>query len=148
MKITYQVMVWCMVITYSYTTQAQILTSSRQNYFNKYAAKLPTAITELDKAFTAVEGAKVKINFGDFSFNGMVTSSVRRYNNLFSVIVKDPGLDNTILAISKRINPDKTVSYTAHILNQKYADGFELRKDSNGNYAMNKIKTDALIEDY
>lgn len=141
-------MVCCIFIIYSHVTQAQILTSTRQNYFNKYAQNLPTAVTELDKAFTTPEGAKVKINFGDFSFNGIVTSSIKRYDNLYSVIVKAPTLDNTILAISKRINPDKTVSYIGHILNQKYADGFELKKDNNGNYVMNKIQTDALIEDY
>lgn len=144
----YRVMALCIFIMFSYTSKAQILTSNRQNYFNKYAQKLPTVVTELDKAFTTPEGAKVKINFADFSFNGIVTSSIKRYDNLYSVIVKAPGLDNTILAISKRINSDKTVSYIAHIINQKYADGFELRKDNSGNYAMNKIKTDALIEDY
>lgn len=140
--------VLCILLIFSYTTQAQILTSYRQNYFNKYSEKLPTSITELDKAFTTPEGAKVKINFSDFSFNGIVTSSIKRYDNLYSVIIKAPGLNNTLLAISKRINEDNTVSYIGRIINERYSDGFELRKENNGTYAMNKIKTDALIEDY
>jgi len=148
MKIIYKAMALCILIMYSYASEAQVLTSSRQNYFDRYAQELPTPVTELNKAFTTNEGAKVKINFADFSFNGIVVSSIKRYDNLYSVIVKAPGLDNTILSISKRINPDKTVSYIGHIINQKYADGFELRKDNNGNYAMNKIKINALIEDY
>lgn len=148
MKIIYKAMALCILIMYSYASEAQVLTSSRQNYFDRYAQELPTPVTELNKAFTTSEGAKVKINFADFSFNGIVVSSIKRYDNLYSVIVKAPGLDNTILSISKRINPDKTVSYIGHIINQKYADGFELRKDNNGNYAMNKIKINALIEDY
>ena len=141
-------MALCIFITCSFATQAQVLTSNRQNYFDKYSQTLPTPVSELDKAFTTPEGAKVKINFAAFSFNGIVTSSIKRYDNLYSVIVKAPGLDNTVLTLSKIINPDKTVSYIGHILNQKYSDGFELRKDNDGNYAMNKIKTDALIEDY
>lgn len=144
----YKMMALCIFITCSFATQAQVLISTRQNYFDKYSQTLPTPLTELDKAFTTPEGDKVKINFGNFSFNGIVTSYIKRYDNLYSVIVKAPGLDNTILTISKIINPDKTVSFIGHIINQKYADGFELRKDNNGNYAMNKIKTDALIEDY
>ena len=148
MKIMYKVMALCIIIlTYSYSAQAQILTSNRQNYFSKVAEKLPTATSELEKAFTIPEGAKVKINFADFSFEGIVTSSIKRYDNLYSVVVKAPGLNNTLLAISKRINDDKTISYVGRIINQKYADGFELR-ENNGTYSMNKIRTDALIEDY
>lgn len=148
MKIMYKVMALCIVIMSSYATRAQVLTSNRQNYFNKYSEKLPTAITELDKAFSTPEGAKVKINFADFSFNGIVTSSIKRYDNLYSVIVKAPDLDNTLLSVSKRINDDKSVSYIGRIINNKYADGFELIKGSDGTYAMNKVRTDALIEDY
>ncbi|MEO9143996.1 MAG: hypothetical protein ABI237_00430 [Ginsengibacter sp.] len=149
MKIMYKVMLLCIIVMFSYSsTQAQILTSNRQNYFGKYAEKLPTAVTELEKAFSTPEGAKIKINFSDFSFNGIVTSSIKRYDNLYSVLVKAPGLDNTLLALSKRINDDKTITYIGRIINENYADGFELREGKDGTYAMNKIKTDAMIEDY
>lgn len=144
----YKMMALCIVITCSFAAQAQVLTSNRQNYFNRYSNKLPTSVTELDKAFITPEGSKVKINFGDFSFNGIITSSIKRYDNLYSVIVKSPDLDNTILSISKSINPDNSVSYIGRIINQKYADGFELSKGNDGAYAMNKIQTTSLIEDY
>ena len=147
MKIISKMMALCLILMTSYSIEAQILTSNRQNYFNKYSEKLPTATSELDKAFTIPEGGKVKLNFGDFTFNGIVTSSIKRYDNLYSVIIKAPGLNNTLLSISKRINDDKTVSYVGRIINEKYADGFELRKENSG-YAMNKIRTNALIEDY
>jgi hypothetical protein len=148
MKTLIKVTALCIVLMFSLGAQAQILKSNRQNYFNKYSDNLPTSVTELDKPFNTPEGGKVKINFADFSFNGIVTSSIKRYDNLYSVIVKSPGLDNAILAISKRIDPDKSVHYIGRIINQKYADGFELRKGNDGVYVMNKIKTDALIEDY
>jgi len=57
-------------------------------------------------------------------------------------------MNNTLLAISKRINDDKTVTYVGRIINDKYADGYELKRENNGSYAMQKIKTDALVEDY
>ena len=148
MKIIIKMAILAIVILVSYSGQAQILTSNRQNYFNKYAERLPANVSELEKAFSTEEGGKVKINFGNFSFIGIVTSSVKRYENLQSIVVKSSDLNNTLLAISRRINDDKTISYVGHIINEKYADGFELRKDKEGSYAMNKIKTDALIEDY
>lgn len=148
MKIMYKVAAICMIVLFSYNGHAQILTSNRQNHFDRYAADLPTPESELSKAFNVPEGRKVKLNFGDFAFNGIVTSSVKRYDNLYTVIVKSPDLNNTILAISKRINDDKTITYVGRIINDKYADGYELKKENNGSYAMHKIKTDALVEDY
>lgn len=148
MKIMYKIAAICAIILLSYNSNAQILTSNRQNYFDKYAAKLPTPESELSKAFSVPQGGKVKLNFGDFTFNGIVTSSIKRYDNLYTVIVKSPGLNNTLLAISKRINDDKTITYVGRIINDEYADGYELKKENNGSYAMHKIKTDALVEDY
>lgn len=148
MKLIYKLLALCLVMMASYSSHAQILHSNRQAYFNKYAEKLPTPESELEKAFTTPEGGKVKINFADFTFNGIVTSSVKRYDNLYSVIVKAPGLNNTLFSVSKIINPDKTVSYVGRIINEKYADGYVLRKENAGRYSMNKIRTDALIEDY
>lgn len=148
MKIIIKMAIMAIIILISYSGNAQIQTSNRQNYFNKYAERLPANVSELEKAFSTEEGRKVKINFGNFAFFGIVTSSVKRYENLQSIVIKSPDLNNTLLAISRRINEDKTISYVGHIINEKYADGFELRKDTDGSYAMNKMKTDALIEDY
>ena len=148
MKIMNKMMALCVIIMSSYTTQSQILTSQRHSYFNKYAEKLPTTVDELDKAFTTPEGSKIKINFSGLQFNGIVTSSIKRYDNLYSVVIKSPSLNNTLLAISKRINDDETVTFVGRIINEQYADGYELRKENNGAYAINKIRTDALIEDF
>ena len=151
MKRVNTVLMLCIIIMSSYTSEAQIATSSRQNrqnQFSKLSERLPTALTELDKAFLAPEGTKIQLNFSNFSFTGIITSSVKRYDNLYSVIVKSSSLDNTLFSISKRINDDKTISYVGRIINEKYADGYELRKESDGTYALNKIKTELLIEDY
>lgn len=148
MKIMYKMAAICAIMMISYTGQSQIHTSSRHNYFDKYAANLQTPEAELSKAFSVPEGGKVKLTFGDFAFNGIVTSSIKRYDNLYTVIVKSPGMNNTLLSISKRINDDKTITYVGRIINNNYADGFELKRENNGSYTMQKIKTDALIEDF
>jgi len=57
-------------------------------------------------------------------------------------------LQNTLLSISKRINDDNTITYVGRIINEKYADGYELKKDNNGNYSFNKIRTEELIQDF
>ena len=120
----------------------------KHNYFYKYASRIQTPEEELSKAFDVAEGSKVKLHFGDLAFNGIVTSSIKRYDSLYTVIVKSPALDNTILAISKRINSDNTITYVGRMINSNYADGYQLKREDNGAYAMHKIQTDALIEDF
>lgn len=148
MKIICKMIALCVIVFSSSASMSQVITSNRKSYFSKYSEKLTAPVSELDKAFQTTEGAKVKISFADFSFNGIVISNVKRFDSLSSVLVKSPGLENTILALSKRINPDKSISYIGRIINQKYADGFELRQDTNGAYTMNKIRTDTIIEDF
>jgi hypothetical protein len=149
MKIISKALVLCITLIASYNTNAQVIKSSRSNLFNNFSANIPTAVTELDKAFLGKEGSSIQLNFNNnFSFTGTVFSSVQRYSNLSSVIIKLPSLNNSLLSISKRINDDKTITYVGRIINEKYADGYELKKDNYGNYTFNKIKTEELIQDF
>ena len=149
MKIISKVFVLCMILIASYHTNAQISTSSKPSLFNKFTANIPTAVNELDKAFLAAEGSSMQFNFANnFSFTGTVLSSVQRYRNLSSVIIRLSSMQNSLFSISKRINDDNTITYVGRIINEKYADGYELKKDNSGNYTFNKIKTQDLIQDF
>jgi hypothetical protein len=149
MKTLYKVFVLCMTLIASYNTNAQVITSSRPNLFNNFSARIPTAVAELDKAFLGAEGSLIHLNFSNnFSFAGTIFSSVQRYSNLSSVIIKLPSMNNSLLSLSKRINDDNTVTYVGRIINEKSGDGYELKKDIAGNYTFNKIKTGDLIQDF
>ena len=75
-------------------------------------------------------------------------SQLFRNDNLFSVVIKSTSSDNTIFSLSKRTNEDKTITYIGRIINEKYADGYELIEAEDGGYILNKIKTDVLLQDY
>lgn len=137
-----------LLLVISTTINAQTQTSSKPYLFSKVAKKLPASISELDKAFSTSEGSIIKMRMNELVFEGTVTSSIKRYDNLFTVIIKSSSEKNTVFAISKRINDDKTVTYTGRIINEKYADGFELVQEANGHYAMSKIQTEELLQDY
>ena len=149
MKTTSRLFALCILLTITFFANAQVVTSSRPDLFNSYSANIPASIAELDKAFAAIPGSSIQFNFaGKFPFSGMVLSSVQKYSNLSSVIIKSSLLQNALLSISKRINDDKTITYVGRIINEKYADGYELKKDNNGNYSFNKIRTEELIQDF
>ena len=64
------------------------------------------------------------------------------------VVIRSSSLDNTLFSFSKRIEEDSSVSYIGRIINEKYADGYELKKENDGTYSLNKIKTEELIQDF
>lgn len=138
----------CFLIMSAYTTQAQIQKSNRRPQFKNVANRVPATISELDKAFAAKKGETLTLNFKGFTFKGIVTSSIKRYDNLYSVIIKSLSLNNTLFSISKRINKDKSIAYVGRIINENYADGYQLVKEADGNYALTKIQTEELIQDY
>lgn len=156
MKHLNALLVLCLIMICSHTSSAQILTNQRtqiqannkSQLFRNSSQRVAAKLDELDKAFSAPEGSFVKLQFKNFDFEGTVTSSLKRYDNLYSVVIKSSSLDNTIFSLSKRINEDKTVTYVGRMINENYADGYELIEAEGGGYFLNKIKTDVLLQDY
>jgi len=139
----------CLLLTISFNIHAQVITSSRPELFTNFSANIPASVSELDKAFDAEPGTPIQFNFANkFPFSGTVLSSVQKYSNLSSVIIRSSLLKNSLFSISKRVNDDNTITYIGRIINEKYADGYELIKDNSGNYSFNKIKTEDLIQDF
>jgi len=142
------VMLFTLLISFT-STRAQVISERRPTLFAAFAKTIDFPKTELEKIFTTPEGRTIKLSLGNnVGLTGVVTSSIQRYNNLQSVIVKLNNLDNTVLGISKRTNDDKSITYIGRIINTKYADAFELKTDANGNYFINKRNTADLIEDH
>ena len=137
----------CAFFISSYESNAQV-TTAKSNLFDSYSSTVSCPKSELDKIFTTPEGRVLKLSFGNnFQFTGIVSSSIQRYSNLQSVIIKSTTSTGLLLGISKRTNDDNTITYVGRIINQKYGDAFELKLDNTGNYFLNKIKTDDLIQD-
>lgn len=129
--------------------KAQVVTERRPQLFAAFAKTINFPKTELEKIFNTPEGRTIKLSLGEnVGLTGVITSSIQRYHNLQSVVVRLNNLDNTIFGISKRTNDDNSITYVGRIINTKYADAFEVKSDANGNYFINKKNTSDLIEDH
>jgi ribosomal protein S4E len=129
-------------------TGAQVANERRPQLFASFAKSINFPKTQLEKIFATPEGRTIKLSLGDnVGLTGVISSSIQRYHNLQSVVIKLNNLDNTVFGISKRTNDDNSITYIGRIINTKYADAFELKTDANGNYFINKRNTADLIED-
>ena len=123
--------------------------STRPNLFDGFPNVINCSTSELEKAFTSTEGNQILFSFSNNTiFTGLLSSSTQRYANLKSSVVKLNNLQGAILAISKRTEEDNSITYVGRIINQQYSDGYELKKDNNGNYILNKIKLDDILQDH
>ncbi len=128
--------------------KAQNTADRRPKIFSAFSDKISFPNSELEKIFNTPEGKSIKLSLGtNVGFSGLIVSSLQKYSNLKSVILRLDNLDNSTLGISKRVNDDKSITYIGRIVNSKYADAFELKADAAGNYSINKTKTENLIQD-
>ncbi|MEP6595469.1 MAG: hypothetical protein ABJA71_05960 [Ginsengibacter sp.] len=135
------------LLAITHSSQAQ-KTDLRPKLFNAVENKIRYPKADLEKIFTKTKGSDFHISLpGNFTFSGTIVSTVQRYNNLESFLIKSDLLNGAMFAISKRINDDNSVTYVGRIVNDKYSDGYELKVDSAGNYFLNKINMKELLQD-
>src|SRR5215212_4000117 len=99
-------------------TNAQIVNERRPQLFAAFAKTINFPKTELEKIFTYPEGSTIKLSLGgNVGLTGVVSSSIQRYHNLQSVVIKLNNLDSTVFGISKRTNDDNSITYIGRIIN-------------------------------
>ena len=122
--------------------------NSKPKQFSSFPERINCSEQELARIFNAAAGQPISLSFSDnFTFTGNVTSNMAKYANLQSVIIVSPDYFNTIFNISRITNNDGSISYIGRIINKNYYDGYELNKNTAGNYQLKKIETDRVIQD-
>ncbi|MGB4843897.1 MAG: hypothetical protein WBP16_05485 [Ferruginibacter sp.] len=116
--------------------------------FNSFPDVINCNEAELSKVFNSPSGQTINLSFSDnFTFSGNVTSNIVKYANLQTAVIVSPDYSNTIFSVSKIANDDGSTSYIGRIINKKYFDGFELKRNQSGNYQLVKMETDRFIQD-
>lgn len=132
----------------SLTSLSQNNNIPKPKQFNNFPDIINCPESELSSIFSSSVGQNINLSFSDnFSFSGNVTSNVVKYRNLQTAIVKSPVFNNTIFSVSKIINKDNSISYLGRIINKEYFDGYELKRNTAGNYQLVKMETDQVIQD-
>ena len=132
----------------SATGFSQNTTGAKPKLFASYPDRINCTVTELGKAFSAATDQNINLTFSDnFQFNGTVASNVVKYVNLQTAVIRSASFSNAIFVLSKITNADGSTNYVGHIINNRYYDGYDLKKDAYGNYQLLKIETGAVLQD-
>jgi len=122
--------------------------SGKPHVFANQASRLEISESIFINAMNYSAGQNVSINIAPgFTFEGTVTMSEQKYENLKTVVIRsNAAFDNSFLQISKIKNEDGSVQYSGRIINERSADGFELKKEA-GLYAFEKFETARILQD-
>lgn len=133
--------------TYAATNAQLTNQPAKPALFASYPATLSISETSLHNIFSLVKDQEVTIDFGN---NLILPCKVLRneiqYSNLQTVIIRCSAFDNAMLQVSKVINEDQSILYAGRLINERSADGFEIKKAGNGTYQLRKFETDKILE--
>lgn len=114
--------------------------------FNKFPAVINCTVAQLNSFFVAKQGENVQVCFNNtLTLSGSVKSNLVKYSNLHTVIVKLPAFNNISFSLSKRKNEHNKIVYAGHLFDSAFADGYELKKEVDGNYQLIKISMEKIL---
>lgn len=116
--------------------------------FAAYPSSFTISETTLHDIFNLAQNQVTVIDFGNnLVLPCKVLFNEVKYTNLQTVIIHSTAFNNALLQVSKITNQqDQVVSYTGRIINERSADGFEIKKAANGTYQLQKFETDKILE--
>ena len=116
--------------------------------FSRFSNLIDLSEATLANAMQMSKGQTVTLQLGEnFNFPGTVISNENVYSNLQTVIIKSSDYNNALLQVSKQINEDKSISYVGRIFSQGSSDGFEMKRNTNGSYRLQKFETVKILQD-
>ena len=116
--------------------------------FRNYSSSILVSESTLSNTVKMAKGQLAQINFGnELNFSGEVVSNVQVYGNLQTIIIRSKEFNNALLQISKQTLEDNTVSYVGRIFSEGSADGYHIKRGTDGAYNLQKFDATVLKQD-
>lgn len=138
----------CMVLLtlFAVTSYSQNKQATKPSLFANFPTTIICTGAQLSSLFTAAKGKNISVSLANnFTLSGPVTSNLVKYSNLQTIVMKLPAFNNSLFSLSKQTDEAYNITYAGRILNPLYADGFELKRNTDGNYQFIKIDLEKIV---
>ncbi len=113
--------------------------------FAAYAERINCTEAQLNALINLAENSTAVLTLsGGFEFRGVVQSSVQKYANLKTAIIRSTNFPGATLSLSLRTDANNQAQFVGRILSFQHNDVYELQWD-NGVYVFQKKKFDNLV---
>lgn len=141
---TFALLFFLMIATRSFAQHDH----QRSALFASYPSTITCTEAELSALFQANTGQSVNARLGNvLPINGQVVSKEQRYQNLRLLTLRLPAYQNILLSVSERLDENNRPVYMAHLMDKKYSDGYQLKRQASGSYQLVKIEMDRILND-
>lgn len=146
--ITLAVAILLLMLNFSSVKAQKTETDNKPALFAAFPDRINCTVSELSRAFATSVNQNVNLSFSDnFLFNGVVISNQVKYANLQTAVIRSAQFGDAIFVLSKIAETDGSFNYVGHIVNTKYTDGYDLKKNAAGNYELVKTETAKVLQD-
>lgn len=133
-----------MLLCISHTATAQT-PAPKPSQFSAYAERLNCTEAQLSALLDKPEHTVISFTLpGGFEFRGIVQSSVQKYANLKTAIIRSTNFPGAVFSLSKRSDNVAGEQYVGRIMSFQHSDVYELQL-ANGQYSFEKKKFDDLV---
>ena len=140
-------MLMLLVCLCSYTAATAQQSEVKPQLFASFPSVLNISETCLQKIFSLTTDQESVIDFGNnLLFPCKVLRNEVKYSNMQTVIIRSSAFDNAMFQVSRIVNGDQSITYTGRIINERAADGLEIKKTATGTYQLKKFETDRVLE--
>jgi hypothetical protein len=118
---------------------------AKPKQFEAYSNRINCTEAQLATLMSLPENSPVVLTLsGGFEFRGIVQSSVQKYSNLKTAIIRSTNFPGSVFSLSFRSEQASTGEYVGRILSFQHSDVYELIQE-NGQYVFEKKKFDNLV---
>jgi len=133
-------------ILVSQSSIAQQKKTSKPSLFSSYPSTITCTENQLNNLFTIAEGQNIKLSLpGNLVLQGTVKNKINKYGKIETMTVQLPSFSNTLFSVTRSNDENNDPFYTAHLFNNKYADGYQLKRNGKNIYQFEKIEMEKIL---
>jgi hypothetical protein len=130
----------------SQTSIAQQRRIIKPTLFSNYPSTIICTEDQLNKLFSINQGEKLKLNLpGNLVLEGTVKNRIIKYGKIETMTVLLPSFGNILFSVTKSSDENNNPFYTAHLFSNKYADGYQLKRNGKNIYQFEKIEMEKML---
>jgi hypothetical protein len=140
---------WYGFVVFLLVSQMSIAQQSRTTkptLFSNYPATIICTESQLSDLFTITQGQNIKLSLpGNLVLEGTVKNKISKYGKIESMTVQLSSFGNMLFSVTKSNDENNNSFYTAHLFSNKYADGYQLKRNGKNIYQFEKIEMEKML---
>jgi hypothetical protein len=125
---------------------AQQKKTAKPTLFSKYPSTITCTEEQLNSLFTIAQGQNIKLNLpGNLLLEGTVKNKISKFGKIQTITIELQSFNKILFSVTKSNDENNNPFYTAHLFNNNYADGYQLKRNGKNIYQFEKVEMEKIL---